>query len=301
MTMKQQMKKSTAKATAAAQADESQALAVAGPKTGTKTETTSGLPARKSAKAIPKGAAKVIAVTPEETAPEPKEAKPLAAKKSKTAGKTAGKTSTPSPIKKKAAEEPKPEASARVLDSQVAFEGPLFRVLRDHLVEPDGREAHRDVIRHNGSVVILAVNHDKKDGKKKKKKNPWIVIERQYRHAAGQYLWELPAGKLEVGEDPLAGAKRELGEETGYSAEKWSPLVEYYASPGFLGEAMKIFLAEGLIAGDAHPEEDEHIDFRLVRLSDILEMVDEGKIIDGKTLTSVLLYARQLGVKPPKE
>ena len=75
------------------------------------------------------------------------------------------------------------------------------------------------------------------------------MIERQYRHAASQYLWELPAGKLEAGEDPLAGAQRELAEETGYSAKKWRQLVEYYASPGFLGESMRIFVAEGLIGG----------------------------------------------------
>ena len=89
----------------------------------------------------------------------------------------------------------------------------------------------------------------------------------------------------------LAGAKRELAEETGYSAKKWKPLVEYYASPGFLGESMKVFLAEGLVAGEAHPEEDEQIEFRLVKLSDVLKMIDKGAILDGKTLTSVLLYA----------
>jgi len=182
----------------------------------------------------------------------------------------------------------------QILDSQVVYEGKLFRVLRDHIIEPGGRESHREVIRHNGSVVILAVDASKR------KKDPWIVIERQYRHAAGQFLWELPAGKLDAGETPVDGAKRELAEETGYQARKWSPLIEYYASPGFLGESMKVFLAEGLVAGDAHPEEDEHIDFRLVRLSNVLEMVDKGKIIDGKTLTTILLYARQLGLKRKK-
>jgi ADP-ribose pyrophosphatase len=134
----------------------------------------------------------------------------------------------------------------------------------------------------------------------KSRKNPWIVIERQYRHAANQYLWELPAGKLDPGEDALTGAKRELAEETGYSAKKWKPLVEYYASPGFLGESMKVFLAEGLVAGDARPEEDEKIEFRLVKLSDILKMIDKGAILDGKTLTSVLLYARQTAGKGKK-
>ncbi|MGA9465855.1 MAG: NUDIX hydrolase, partial [Terracidiphilus sp.] len=166
------------------------------------------------------------------------------------------------------------------------YDGPLFKVRHDKLIEPGGKQSERDVIRHNGSVVILALDSSKS------KKDPWIVIERQYRHAANQFLWELPAGKLEAGEEPVAGAQRELEEETGYKAKKWRPLVEYYASPGFLGESMKVFLAEGLIAGQAHPEEDEEIEIRLVKLSDVLKMIEKGAILDGKTLTSVLLYAR---------
>jgi ADP-ribose pyrophosphatase len=184
--------------------------------------------------------------------------------------------------------------TAELLSSEVVYRGSLFRVLHDRIVEPSGKHNERDVIRHNGSVVILAIDSSKS------KKDPWIVIERQYRHAANQYLWELPAGKLDAGEDPLAGAQRELAEETGYSARKWKPLVEYYASPGFLGESMKVFVAEGLIAGSAHPEEDEEIEFRLVKLSDVLKMIEKGAIKDGKTLTSVLLYARQTNRKGKK-
>lgn len=175
---------------------------------------------------------------------------------------------------------------ADLISSKVVFECPLFRVRHDKLIEPGGKHAERDVIRHNGSVVILALDNSKN------KKDPWVVIERQYRHAANQYLWELPAGKLDAGEEPLAGAQRELEEETGYRARKWWPLVEYYASPGFLGESMKVFVAEGLIPGEAHPEEDENIEMRLVRLSDVLRMIEKGAILDGKTLTSVLLYSR---------
>jgi len=255
----------------------------------------------KSKKDPEKSAAKTKAVAKTEeavTAAAP--AKPKAAKakkpvklpaKSAKTGKSAPSASAAKPASRKPDKEVPKSTTEKILDSEIVYEGPLFRVLRDHLIEPNGRESRRDVIRHNGSVVILAIDPGKK------KKDPWVVIERQYRHAAGQYLWELPAGKLDAGEKPIDGATRELAEETGYSARKWSPLVEYYASPGFLGESMKVFLAEGLIAGDAHPEEDEQIDFRLVKLSDLLEMVDKGKIIDGKTLTSILLYARQLGVK----
>lgn len=186
------------------------------------------------------------------------------------------------------------EERAKLISSEIVYEGPLFRVRHDKLIEPGGLASERDVIRHNGSVVILAMD------KSRNKKDPWIVIERQYRHAANQFLWELPAGKIDAGEEPLAGAKRELAEETGYRAKKWKPLVEYWASPGFLGEDMKVFLAEGLIAGEARPEEDEKIDFRLVKLSEIVKMIKKGAIHDGKTLTSVLLYLLLTGQKGKK-
>jgi ADP-ribose pyrophosphatase len=202
--------------------------------------------------------------------------------------KKTGKTTKARTAKaKKAAKIAKADAvieRATVLSSEVVYQGPLFRVTHDTIIEPNGQRNERDVIRHNGSVVILAIDNSKSE------KNPWIVMERQYRHAANQFLWELPAGKIDFGEEPLAGAKRELAEETGYLAKKWRPLVEYYASPGFLGEAMKVFLAEGLQAGDARPEEDEDIELRLVKLSDVLKMIEKGAIQDGKTLTSVLLY-----------
>jgi len=198
------------------------------------------------------------------------------------------------PGKKAKGTAPAEPERAELISSETVFQGPLFRVQHDKLIEPGGKPSERDVIRHNGSVVILAIDSSKS------RKNPWIVIERQYRHAANQFLWELPAGKLEAGEEALAGAQRELAEETGYSAKKWKPLVEYFASPGFLGEAMKVFTAEGLVAGDAHPEADEDIDFRLVKLSEVLKMIDKGAIKDGKTLTSVLLYARIHGVKRRK-
>jgi ADP-ribose pyrophosphatase len=186
------------------------------------------------------------------------------------------------------------DARATLVSSRVVWQGKLFRVQRDKIVEPTGLQTERDIIRHNGSVVILAVDRSRS------KKNPWIVMERQYRHAANRFLWELPAGKLEAGEDPVEGAKRELAEETGYRARKWSELVTYYASPGFLGEAMLVYLAEDLYAGHARPEEDERIELRLVRLSDVLKMIEKGKIHDGKTLNAVLLYAWMHGRKRKK-
>ena len=233
-----------------------------------------------------------------------KAAKPKTAKVTRPKAKKAVKAQAVKSTKPKAAKALKPKAkkapqpattnTAQVLSSEVVFEGPLFRVLRDRLIEPGGSEEVRDIVRHNGSVVILAIDNAKN------KKNPWVVIERQYRHAAGRFLWELPAGKLEPGEDALQGAKRELEEETGYRAKKWKPLVEYFASPGFLGESMKVFIAEGLVAGEAHPEDDERIEFRLVKLSQVVKLIEKGAILDGKTLTSVLLFAHKMAGKHGK-
>jgi ADP-ribose pyrophosphatase len=158
-------------------------------------------------------------------------------------------------------------------------------VLSEEVREPGDKTAHRDIIRHNGSVVILPVLDSSK-------RDPLIVMERQYRHAAGQYLWEVPAGKMDEGEERLAAAKRELKEETGYRAKKWTKLVRYFASPGFLGEWMQVFIAEDLVPGEATPEEDEFLEVVLVPLSEVLQMIDDGKILDGKTLVSVQLYAR---------
>jgi len=194
-------------------------------------------------------------------------------------------------LKGKQRKAPKVSGEAQVLSSETVFQGPLFRVSRDRLVEPGGKEAVRDVVRHNGSVVVLAVDNSKN------KKDPWIVMERQYRHAAGRFLWEVPAGKLEPSEDPLEGARRELEEETGYRAKKWTELTRYWASPGFLAEWMQVFVAEGLIPGDSRPEEDELIEMRLVKMSELLKAIEKGDIMDGKTISAVLLYARTMSRK----
>ena len=185
--------------------------------------------------------------------------------------------------------------AAKVTSSEVAYSGPLFKVLKEQLHEPGVKaEVSRDIIRHNGSVVILAVDDAKS------KKDPLIVIERQYRHAAAQYLYEIPAGKVDAGEERLAAAKRELIEETGFRAKKWTKLTRYFASPGFLGEWMQVYLAEGLTPGDAQPEPDERIQIYLAPLSEVLRLIDAGEIRDGKTLVSVMLYARLRAGKKKK-
>ncbi len=180
----------------------------------------------------------------------------------------------------------KPGKVAPVSSSELAYKGPLFSVFKERVHEPGVEPVDRDVIRHNGSVVILAVDDSKS------KKDPMIVVERQYRHAAQQYLYEIPAGKVDGGEERLAAAKRELIEETGFRAKKWTKLTRYFASPGFLGEWMQVYIAEGLTPGEAQPEPDERLQIHLVPLSELLRLIDAGEIRDGKTLVSVMLYAR---------
>jgi ADP-ribose pyrophosphatase len=195
-------------------------------------------------------------------------------------------TKKKSPAKKQQQQDRVYPKGIEVLSSKVSFEGPVFRVVTDEVREPGGQPRRRDVVRHHGSVVIFAVDDSKS------KRDPLILLERQYRHAAAQYLYEVPAGSLEPGEDPLAGGKRELLEETGYKAKHWSKLVRYYASPGFLGEWMQIFVAEGLTPGDAQPEEDEQIELFAVPLSELLREIEAGRILDAKTIAATLLYDR---------
>jgi ADP-ribose pyrophosphatase len=171
----------------------------------------------------------------------------------------------------------------KVVSSKVVYKGKVFSVARDEVKEPNGVSAIRDVIRHSGSVVVLAVDESGRE--------PRILLEHQYRYAAQEYLWELPAGRIDPGETPLAGAKRELIEETGYRAKRWKRVLHFYASPGFLDETMDIFLARQLTLGEAQPEEDESIECYLVPLSDAIEMVFNGKIHDGKAIAGILWLA----------
>jgi ADP-ribose pyrophosphatase len=200
--------------------------------------------------------------------------------------KTWKKPSPPTPAKAPGPAVRRSSRKAVVLSSKVSFQGRVFSVTSDKVTEPGGVTSTRDVIRHNGSVVILAVDASVNPA------DPAILIERQYRHAAGQFLFELPAGRIEPGENPLAAGKRELIEETGFRARKWSKLVRYYASPGFLAETMQVFLAEEIRPGVAEPEEDEKITLHQVPLSELLEQIRTGKVLDGKTILSVLYFAQ---------
>jgi ADP-ribose pyrophosphatase len=206
--------------------------------------------------------------------------------KSSPAKKSSAKTSVASLVASAAAA-PKPAkltGRGRTVSSKTVYQGNVFWVTRDEVEEPGGVKATRDVIRHNGSVVILAVDTETNPN------DPGILLIRQYRHAAGKLMLELPAGRIEPGEKLIPAGKRELIEETGYRAKRWSHHCNYYASPGFLTETMTILLAEGLTQGEAAPEDDEKIELHMTPLSEVLRLIRAGKIEDGKTLIGVLIY-----------
>lgn len=169
---------------------------------------------------------------------------------------------------------------AHLLSSRTVYKGPVFWVSTDRVQEPGGVKVRRDLIHHSGSVVVLAVDDSGS--------TPRVLLERQYRHAAKDYLWELPAGRIDPGEHELKAAQRELIEETGYRADRWRRILKFYASPGFVAETMSVYLATGLRQGEAEPEEDEIIYKRMVPLPTAVNMVLKGKIQDAKTISSVL-------------
>jgi ADP-ribose pyrophosphatase len=190
---------------------------------------------------------------------------------------------------------PKSSASkkARVLSSKEAYRGPAFWVSTDEVLEPTGVRVRRDIVHHSGSVVILAVQENRS--------GPKILLERQYRHAAQQFLWELPAGRIDEGENELKAAKRELLEETGYTAQRWKRILKFYVSPGFVAETMSIYLATNLRSGTAQPEADEVIEVRFVPLAEALRMVLAGKIKDAKTVSGVFWLNNQRAKRKPRQ
>jgi ADP-ribose pyrophosphatase len=176
--------------------------------------------------------------------------------------------------------QPRKPKKARILSSRVVYRGRVFYVTTDRVQEPGSIVVRRDVVRHSGSIVIMAVDDTRSE--------PRVLLARQYRHPANDYLWELPAGRIDRGESELEGAKRELIEETGYTAAHWRRALFFYSSPGFLDETMAVYFATGLKSGKARPEEDEVIQKRMFPLAQLVRMVMSGAIRDGKTIAAIL-------------
>lgn len=173
-------------------------------------------------------------------------------------------------------------------DAQLATErihtGKIIKLDQDRVRYPDGSEAEVEIVRHPGASAVVPFLTDP-DGE-----DPQILLLRQYRYAAGGYVYEIPAGRLDPGEAPAVCAARELKEETGCIAERIEPLLTMLTTPGFTDERIHLFMATNLTHGESAREADEFVDVVIMRLSEALELVQQGEIPDGKTALG-LLYA----------
>lgn len=167
----------------------------------------------------------------------------------------------------------------QIISSKELLKNKLFSVVEEVAHDPSGFEIHRSIIRHPGSAVMMAVDDKKR-----------ILLVKQFRLPAEAELWELPAGRLDPDETPLDAAKRELREETGYDAKTWTPLVSFWASPGYVAEKMNLFLAENLTAGENEPMEDERIEMRWFDAEEVGTGIHNGTIIDGKTIIGYYVW-----------
>ena len=172
------------------------------------------------------------------------------------------------------------------LSSRNIFDGQILHLNRDEVTLPNGNTAVREVVRHIGAVCVIPVTE-----------NNEVIVERQYRYPIDRIITEIPAGKLDSrDEDRLSAVKRELEEETGYTADEWIPLGDFHPAPAYSDEYISMYLARKLHAGQTHRDEDEFIDVRTLPLSVLVEEVMAGRISDAKTQTAILKAARFLGL-----
>jgi len=185
--------------------------------------------------------------------------------------------------KKTPARKTQAKQAMKVIESKEILRTPIFWVTLDVATDPEGFEIKRAIVQHGGSAVVMPVDDKQR-----------VLLVKQYRLPAKQYMWELPAGRVDPGETPLQTARRELAEETGFRARKMQPLATFWASPGFLAEKMTIYLATGLTPGESTPMEDERIETRWFTVAELDRMISSGKIPDGKTMVGFLKWQRYL-------
>ncbi len=165
----------------------------------------------------------------------------------------------------------------RKLSSEMKFDGKLIKVTYD-VAEVNGKEAWREVVHHPGASAVVAIDENNR-----------IIMEKQFRYALNDYLLEIPAGKLDAGEDPLVCAKRELEEETGIIASEWISLGTIATSPGFCNEVIHLYVAKGLSKGEIHWDEDEYVEVERYTFDELLQRINDETIKDSKTLSALLL------------
>ena len=173
-----------------------------------------------------------------------------------------------------------------IISERVIYQGKVIDLLMESVKLPGGMQTELEIIRHPGGAVALALNEADE-----------ICLIRQYRHATGGWLWELPGGRIEAGEEPLVCAERELREEVGLAAENWEPLVSFWSTPGFCREILYLFCATGLSEAALQRDPDEVIETHWLPVSRALEWFDNGIITDAKTMLGLYSLARKLESK----
>ncbi len=169
------------------------------------------------------------------------------------------------------------------LRSEILLKGRAFSIRRDTLKTPDGRETKFDIIEHGGSVIIVPIDQDGN-----------LLFVRQYRHAAGMDLLELPAGTLEEGEDPALCAAREIREETGFAADKIEKIGDFYLAPGYSTEFMHVYLAQELRQDPLAADDDEFLSVEKIPFAEAVQMAERGEMPDAKSLAALLLAKSHL-------
>jgi len=168
-------------------------------------------------------------------------------------------------------------SDAKILSSRIAYKGKHIVLREDQIIEPTGHKASREIVLHPGAVCVVARPSAEE-----------VILIRQYRHAAGRELIELPAGTLHDGEDPRECAIRELEEETGYLAAQMTEHARFFTTPGFTTELMYLYEATGLTKTQINPDEDEVIEVDIVSRTEALKMIDDGRIQDAKSILGIL-------------